>query len=413
MKLVATAYLASFFLSLLGNSIAAIALPLLVLQMTGSPVAGGTLALASGAAAFLAGLLLGALFDRINRRTSSVATDLVSAAAVAALPIVDAVTGLNLGWFVLFGIIGAVGDVPGMTAREAWLPAIVRHSGLAAERIIGLREMIGGISMLLGPALAGTLMTVFDGSTVLWITAATSLGAALTTMIIPGAVGDLVNDDGSPATPPAGSTGRQLLEGWRLLTGSRFLLAATWLGVAGVVALGAFQGIVLPVYFTVIEQPGMLGFVLSSLALGMFVGGGVYAAVAQKLGRRAWLVGGVIGFTLGVAVMALLVSPWIVFGGAFLLGVAMGPFNGALAVLVMERTPEHARGRILGIQNALNSVAGPVAIFLVALVAERGSIGAAAAGTAAFWLVAAVITLWAPAFRDLESPTGVEPHAQQ
>ena len=116
-------YLASYFVSVLGNSIAAIALPLIVLQATGSAMSAGWVAAATAVPAVLAGLFMGVVIDRINRVTSSVVTDLVSAASIAALPIVDGLVGLEVGWFVLFGVIGSLGDVPGMTAREALLPA--------------------------------------------------------------------------------------------------------------------------------------------------------------------------------------------------------------------------------------------------------------------------------------------------
>src|SRR5690348_9054757 len=122
MKLIPVAYLASYLLSLLGNSIAGVALPLIVLQVTGSVLGAGTVAAATAIPAVLAGLLMGVVIDRINRRTSSVVTDLISGASIAALPLIDVVSGLNLGWFILFGVLGSLGDVPGMTAREALLP---------------------------------------------------------------------------------------------------------------------------------------------------------------------------------------------------------------------------------------------------------------------------------------------------
>ena len=92
MRLIPVAYLASYLLSLLGNSIAGIALPLIVLQITGSALSAGTVAAATAIPAVLAGLLLGVVIDRINRRTSSVVTDLISAASIAALPIVDMIS---------------------------------------------------------------------------------------------------------------------------------------------------------------------------------------------------------------------------------------------------------------------------------------------------------------------------------
>ena len=87
MKLIPAAYLSSYLLSLLGNSIAAIALPLILLQTTGSVLGAGALAAATAVPALLAGLLMGVVIDRINRRTASVVTDLISAASMAALPL--------------------------------------------------------------------------------------------------------------------------------------------------------------------------------------------------------------------------------------------------------------------------------------------------------------------------------------
>ena len=68
-------------------------------------LATGIRAAATAIQAFLAGLTMGLLIDPVNRRTSSVAADLVSATAVAidssntavpALPVIDHVTGLNM-----------------------------------------------------------------------------------------------------------------------------------------------------------------------------------------------------------------------------------------------------------------------------------------------------------------------------
>src|SRR5690349_6734801 len=113
MNRVSLAYLASYVLSLLGNSIAGVVFPLLVLQTTGSVLATGAVAVASALPAAVAGLVMGVVIDKINRRTASVLTDVISALSVAALPLVDATVGLALGWFVLFAVIGSFGDVPG------------------------------------------------------------------------------------------------------------------------------------------------------------------------------------------------------------------------------------------------------------------------------------------------------------
>ena len=81
---------------------------------------------------------MGVVFDRINRRTSSVVTDLISVTSVAALPIIDLVSGLNLGWFALFGIITSIGSVPAMFARQKFRPANTPHRNIGGEhRVAG------------------------------------------------------------------------------------------------------------------------------------------------------------------------------------------------------------------------------------------------------------------------------------
>lgn len=402
MNLLPVTYLASHVLSLLGNSIAGIALPLIVLSTTGSALGAGTVAASTAIPAVLAGLFMGVVIDRINRRTSSVVTDLISATSIAALPIVDLVSGLNLGWFVLFGIIGSLGDVPGMTAREALLPAIVRHGNLSAERLMGLRESLSAVAIFVGPAAAGTLMVLFDGSTVLWITAATSLLAALITLLIPKAVGVLVADDGSRASTPVGSGWSQLRDGWRALFRSPFLVATTALSLVSVFVLAGLQGLVLPVYFTLVDQPGLLGFVLSALALGMLVGGGAYAFAGTRGPRRAWFVIGMIGTTIGIGLISLLTSVWVVFAGAFVLGAASGLFGSLMGVLMIERIPEQLRGRIMGTQNALTTAAPSVGIMLVAVLTEYASVNAAALVLLGAWGCAFVYGLAARPLRTLE-----------
>lgn len=405
MRLVPVAYLSSYLLSLLGNSIAGVALPLIVLQVTGSALGAGTVAAATAIPAVLAGLLMGVMIDRINRRTSSVVTDLVSATSVAALPLIDALSGLTLGWFILFGVIGSLGDVPGMTARDALLPAIVRHGGIASERLMGIRESLGAVALLLGPAAAGTLMVLFDGSTVLWITAATSFIAALLTLLIPHRVGTILTTDGMAATT-SGSGWGQLRDGWRVLFRTPFLLATTSLSLVSVIVLASLQGLILPVYFTLVDQPGALGFVLTAFAAGTLVGGTVYAVAGTRGRRRAWFLAGLIGSTLGFGVIAALPSVWFVFAGAVIVGLSSGLFGSLIGVLMIERIPERMRGRIMGTQNAIMTAAPSVGIVAAAVLTEYAGVNVAAVVLVAVWPIALVLGLSARSLRNLEPGAG-------
>jgi MFS family permease len=428
MKKIQVAYLASYALSIIGNSIVAVAFPLLVLQITGSALSAGILAASTAIPAFLAGLFMGTVVDRINRRSASILTDLISALSVAALPLIDIVFGLNLGWFIALGIIGSFGDIPGVTAREALLPAIIKESGGSAERLMGIRESISALAMVVGPAVAGGLILLVDGTAVLWFTAAISLMAALVTLVIPRYVGTLhtaeKQGDGSrfstsqetrdpscfseptpapSAANPLKNTWNLLVEGWRVLfTKSPFLLAVTLLDLSFVIVLGGFQGIILPVYFTQIDAAQLLGFSLTTLAAGSLIGGLLYAVLFKSLKRRTWFASGMLGMVVGFGCIALLSHPFVVFLGSFIVGFSSGLFASLLGVLMIESIPDAMRGRIMSTQNSLFALAAPLGIVTASAVIQYGNVFLAAGAGAIIWLVCTIVALSVPAFRTLE-----------
>ncbi|MBF9336196.1 MFS transporter [Microbacterium lacticum] len=405
MKRVAVIYLASYTISLFGNSIAAVALPLIVLATTGNVFGAGLLALASGIPSVLGGLFGGVLIDRVNRRTASIASDLISAGAVAALPIVDLVLGLNLGWFIVFAVIGAFGDIPGMTARETMLPAIVRHSGISAERLMGIRESIAPLVMLLGPGIAGTLMFTLDGTTVLWVTAATSGIAALTTLLLPRAVGVIVDDDGQPVNAPTSlrTAGSELREGLRFLfRGNPLVRGVLVINLLLIGVLTGFQNVVLPAHFTSIGQGGTAGFVLSAVGLGTLLGAGLYAVLGPRIRRRTWFTIGMGGTVAGFTAIALLPATPLILAGAVLVGLSTGPVGALLGVLLIESIPERLRGRVTGAQNAVLTTAPPVAAFGAAVLATWLGLRAAALVLLCAWIACVVFSLFGKAFRNLE-----------
>ena len=400
MKPIAVIYLLSFALSMLGNSIASIALPLLVLQITGSVLSTGILAGATAIPAFLAGILGGVVIDRINRRTSSVVSDLLSAASLAALPLIDLATGLNLGWFILLGIIGSICDVPGLTAREALLPAVIGSSGLTAEKMIGIRETIGALIIVIGPAIAGGLIVAFEGSTVLWITAATSFAAAMLTLLMPRSVGAL-----EPVTVARGPLA-QLAEGWWVLFRSnRLLLGVTLLNLVMVTVVVAFQGLILPAHFTLLGEPQLLGFVLTSIGAGTLLGGGIYAMLGARGPRRAWFVVGMLGTLIGIGLIAALPSIWVIFVGGFVLGLSLGLFGSLLGVLMLESIPDAVRGRVMGTQNSLIMLAAPLGVVGAAIVIHVSELAVAGIVMGVVWATAIAAALLSPALRNLE-PNG-------
>jgi MFS family permease len=387
-------YLASLASSVLGNSVAAIALPLLLLSTTGNVLGAGVLAVATTVPSVLAGVFGGWIVDRFDRRRVSMLSDVVSAASVAALPVVDAVLGLDLGWFVLLGVLGAVGDVPGMTARDALVPAVARVSGTTTQRLVALRETVSSLGLLVGPAIAGVLVATLDGSSVFWVTAATSALAVVLTALLPRSVGQVVG--GRESGGWRGTT-----QGLRRLVGDARLRAVTALSMASAVVLVAFQGLLLPVHFTAIGRPDQLGFVLSSVAAGMLVGGALFVALSGRASRRTWVLIGVLGSLPGAVLLALLPGTGWLLAGAALFGLTSAPVGAVLGAAVLELTPDRFRGRVNGAQTSVLMLASPLGVAGAAALVEGFDLRTAALTVLAVWVVAVFAATVSPALRRL------------
>ena len=340
-------FLVSNALSLLGNSIAAVALPLILLATTGDALAAGTLALICAVPQMAIGIVGGAALDRFNRRTISIASDLVSAASIALIPIVDMIWGLNFWWFVALGLLGAVGDIPGMTARDALLPAVTKHDDVDLQRFMGLSQSLDSLVTIVGPALAALSIGLVGGVPSLWFTAALSFSAALATATIPRCVGAVRS--GAPANEGDATAQRGVVPSavGALRTGIRVLFrtdgvltVSTLLTFGIVMVMGSFQGLVLPVFFTDSGRPELLGYVLS-----MF------------------------GMLLGVAILGALPPYPFMLLGALVLGVSAGPASALLGFFMLDRIPEASRGSALGTQNSLLLAAAPVAVFATSVAA--------------------------------------------
>lgn len=392
-------YLTSFGTSLLGNSITAVALPLLVLFTTGSPLGAGAVAIAAAVPSAAAGLLMGSLIDRINRRVAALLSDIISALALLILPIIDLTIGLNLGWFIAVAILNSFGDVPGITAREAMLPSIAAAARINPSRLIGLRESLAGAALLIGPGIAGVLVAAMEPVAVMWITSGIAALAALLTLGIPQRASAIPpgHDEVSPGREPAGS----VFHGLRIIFRTPLLRTMVLLNLSLAVVLAATQGMVIPVHFAFQDQAHYVGFVLSALAAGLLLGGGVFAAFGDRIPRRVWFIVGVIVVAGGFVVIGILGPVWSIFTGAAIVGLGGGSMNAVVALTFVESVDETHRGKVLGAQNAVITLVPAAGIGGASVLIEVGSPHVATATLAALWIITAAACLLSPAIRRL------------
>ena len=328
----------------------------------------------------------------------SIVSDFISAAAIAALPLIDAVVGLNLTWFTVIAVLGAIGDVPGMTAREALLPKLVVAGG-KLDQVVGIRESVAAFMLLAGPGLGGAIVWIFGvGSLPFILTALTSLTAALLTFGIDA-------DKGKVNWKPLTITGvvTDLLGCGQFLVRHRLVFSITVLSCFYAAVIVILQTVLVPAYFLEEAMPHLSGMTLSDFALGGFVGVGIYALAVNKVSRRMFLVVGITGFSIGFAVIGGFFSPWIMLGATVFIGMTNGPLGAVLGTVMIEAIPDELRGRVMGTQNALMRAIPALAVMMFAAVASTQGLAWAGATLSVVVVVIGILALASNALRTLET----------
>ncbi|SCL18301.1 MFS-type transporter involved in bile tolerance, Atg22 family [Micromonospora pallida] len=345
-------------ISLTGNMLTIIALPLYVLAETGSAAATGITGAVATAPIVLGGALGGVVVDRIGYRRASIMADLVSGVTIGAVPLLDATVGLPFWALLVLVFASGLLDTPGQTARNALLPEAATAAGVPLERAIGWYEATERAARLIGAPVAGLLVAALGSLTVLAIDAATfAVSAAV--------VAALVSASLRPAERTADDGGNY----WHdFAAGVRFLLTEPLLRalVLLVLVTNFFDATKSNVLLPVVAQRELggaaaLGLLVGTMGGGALVGSLAFSAIGHRLPRRAtfvtaFAVGGAPPFWSLAAGFPLPVQA-AVFAIA---GLAAGAINPLIGAVKLERVPAHMRARVYGVIGAAAWAAIPL-----------------------------------------------------
>jgi MFS family permease len=342
-------------LSALGNGVAFVVFPWLVLQRTGSAAAAGVVAAATAVPAIVTSLFAGTVIDVVGVRLTSIASDLVSFVAVAAVPLLDLSVGLSLWALVGLAALGALIDPAGVTAREVALQRLAAAARVSLDRVNALHEAVWGLALLIGPGVGGLLLATIGPIEALWVTAAGFAVSILCLAVlrVPG------------LGRPRGS--QRPMHVWRgTVEGVRFVVAqpllrrvAAW----STLFLGLYlpvEAVLLPVFFSARNQPERLGVALAAIAAGGVAGSLLYAAVGKRLSRDMVLAVGLVAAGVGLCAMATLPPFPLLVVASVAVGVVYAPVQPLVNIAMQSLTPAHLQGRVFGAIGSAALAAGPV-----------------------------------------------------
>ncbi len=331
---------ASSAASNLADGLFFIALPLLAIQLTNSPILVAGLAIAGRLPWLVFVLIAGALADRLDRRRTMRNVQLFRVAVVGLLTALALVGGLSLPILYVAAFVLGVGETLFDTAAQSILPSIVPKERLSTAngRLYGV-ELV--MNQFVGPPLGGLLI----GLSVPLVLASSVVGYALAALGLTLMVGAFRSERSGPPTRLTAD----IAEGLRYLWGHRVLRTLAFM--VGGINLAATGTQAVFVLYAV--RPGPMGLsepafglLLVTFAVGSLIGSFVAAPMEQRLGRVPVLFASVVVTAVGFAVPAFTTNA-IIIGAAFMVsGVFVVVWNVITVTLRQRIVPDQLLGRV-------------------------------------------------------------------
>lgn len=353
--------------SSLGNGVSQLAYPLLMLAITGSPLAAGALSATRALPYVVLGLPAGALVDRWNRRHVMIVCDLVRAVNMVTIPAALIWRALNPAQLYVTSFVGGTAYVFFSAAQGACLPHVVPERQLT--RAVSAQETAESVTGVVASPIGGALLQLLRGLPFL-LDAISFLVSAAWFIAVRNDFRDPPGQDSRENPAPRQPWRRELAAGvewmWRNKT----------LRMIGITAAGlqlAISGVSLVAI--VIARGGgassaTIGITFSGIGIGGAVGATVAPKITNKLGTGGtillvlWMhatVWGLLAFTTHLLVIAVALS---------LFTLTMPWFGIAAYSYLLRVTPDHLRGRVGTAFNLLLWIATPLSGAIVGYLLE-------------------------------------------
>lgn len=386
--------------SITGTSMTLLAIPWFVLVTTGSAGKTGISAACETIPLVLMSAFGAPLVDQLGPRRVAVASDLLSAVGISAIPVLHLTAGVE--FWQLCVVIGLTGlaRAPGETARYVLLPRLVELAGIPIERATSAFDGVSRGARMLGTPVAGALIAAFGPANVLFVDAVSFvLSAALVLSFVPGVE---VEPEAEPL-PYA----RKLREGLSAVRQDRLVLAIVSMVLVTNLLDAAYATVFAPVYARqVLHSPVGLGLMFSSFGFGALTVTIVYAIIGPRLPR--WPVYALAFLAVGAPRFVLLgLEPplAVILGVSVLIGVMCGAINPILSAVEYERIPPGLQSRVFGVTAAGCLVGMPVGALLAGQAVEHLGLRPALFAAATLYFLTTLSPFVFRVWREMERTT--------
>jgi MFS family permease len=335
-------------ISFFGSFITRIALPLAAIYVLKADALGMSAVRSFELVGWLVvGLFAGAWVDRLRRRPIMITADLGRAILLGSIPLAAVAGVLGLPQLVLVAFLAAILSSFFDTASFAYLPSIVDR-----DRLIGANSALSASASaaeVTGFGLSGFLVQLLTAPIAIAIDAASFVISAVLLLTI---------RRPEPPHPPVEEREpvlREIKVGIRVVAGSPMLRALALAHAGNHVVWGVFGTTYLLFASQVIGLGAApIGIITALGGAGSLVGAATAGRLAGRIGVGSAMILGLVGFTLGEALIPLAPDGAVLVGGALL--IAQQVFGDGAATIhdILETSLKQAivGDRVLGRVNA-------------------------------------------------------------
>lgn len=393
--------------SLGGTRLSMIAVPWLVLTLTGSATMTGLVAFAEMLPYVLVKTLAGPIIDRVGAKPVAVAADALSVLTIASVPLLHLLGALQV--WLLLPVVALMGALRGPAdgAKITFVPTVARLAAVPLERVTGLHGAVERLATTIGTALAGGLVALIGPALALAVNALCFALAALVILFVLESDGSTPTPDAPAAKPTTPAMVRQyatdLKQGWDFLRTDAVLMGITIMVAITNMLDQAFTVVLLPVWAKAgghgVEMVGLFAAVFSAASV---LGALIAAAKADRLPRlavyaTAFLIAGAPRFLI-LAVDAPLT--WVLAVAA-LAGFVSGFINPIIGAVIFERIPAALTGRVAALNSSLAWALMPFGGLLGGLLVTGIGLPLALATVGCAYFLATLTPLVRSSFRSL------------
>ncbi len=333
-------------ISTIGDSLTSLAASIIIWRLTESALSVGLMLMVTVLPTLVFGLIGGVVVDRFDRKRIMIASSLLSAVIVAAIPFL---VGLHIAWLYVAVMVNASVNQFFAPANESVLPEIATDEELGAANSIMAIAQFG--STAVGFAAAGLLATTANIEIVFFVDAATFVFAAVMIWLVKIAP-RLVVDQTSVS-----EIIRNLGVGAQFIARTPILRSVTLLRVPVLVVFGLQNVLLLPFAITALHASEFeFGLQEGMTSVGFVVGSLLMARLADRLREGQWLVISLLGMGLAGLAYSFTSSIVLAIGLIAISGLLNAPTFIAGRLIQQRHTPADMRGRVFSTSYLLRDI---------------------------------------------------------